>query len=231
MTPWVVGPVNGGSPASISYSTAERVESLRIDLRSAVACSGLMYCGVPSENPVSREACAARLATASAMPKSATSAVPVGEQDILRLDVAMHDALAVGVVERAATAVAMRSASSIGSWPRASRRARRDSPSTKRHHVEEEPVGARRSRRAGGLRVLQRGVTDLPEKALAAEHAAELGTEDLEGDVGGAEVARQVDGGHPPAPISRSSGSGRPGRLGECARFISIEQAAELWSM
>ena len=37
---------------------------------------------------------------ARAMPKSATTACPLVQQDVLRLDVAMNDALAVGVAQR-----------------------------------------------------------------------------------------------------------------------------------
>jgi hypothetical protein len=50
-----VGPMYGGSPASISYSTHARLYwSVRPSTRdSAIACSGLMYAGVPSESPVS----------------------------------------------------------------------------------------------------------------------------------------------------------------------------------
>ena len=61
--------------------------------RSPIACSGLMYVGVPSDIPVSRHPRAAGLLTASAMPKSATSALPVVEQNVLGLDVAVDHAV------------------------------------------------------------------------------------------------------------------------------------------
>ena len=66
------------------------------------------------------------------MPKSATSALAVVEQDVLRLDVAMDDAVPVGVVERVGDLAAMRTASAIGEL-RLARRAGRGaiSPSTK----------------------------------------------------------------------------------------------------
>ncbi len=50
-----VGPVNGGSPASISYITQPSAyTSLRAVIsRSPIACSGDMYCGVPRLIPVS----------------------------------------------------------------------------------------------------------------------------------------------------------------------------------
>jgi hypothetical protein len=73
-----LAPVTGGSPASISYSTAaSEYTSLRASMpRSPVACSGDMYCGVPSDRPV----CVRRLPpasfTASAIPKSASIASP-----------------------------------------------------------------------------------------------------------------------------------------------------------
>src|SRR3989441_6993557 len=45
-------PLKGGSPASIWYSTTPReYTSERPSVRSPVACSGLMYCGVPTTIP------------------------------------------------------------------------------------------------------------------------------------------------------------------------------------
>ena len=98
-----LAPVTGGSPASISYSTAaSEYTSLRASMpRSPVACSGLMYCGVPSESPVSREPVAARLLHGERDAEVGEHRLAFLEQDVLRLDVAMHDALAVRVVERA----------------------------------------------------------------------------------------------------------------------------------
>ena len=52
-------------------------ESLRGPIpRSPIACSGDMYCGVPSDMPVSVIRLPPALLAASAMPKSATSAEP-----------------------------------------------------------------------------------------------------------------------------------------------------------
>jgi hypothetical protein len=76
---WAVLPVNGGSPVSISYViTPSAYTSLGGPIsRSPMACSGLMYCGVPRLMPVSvmRAAFSLRL-TARAIPKSATRALP-----------------------------------------------------------------------------------------------------------------------------------------------------------
>ena len=71
-------PLCGGSPASISYSTlASEYTSLRgVISYSAVACSGLMYCGVPRLKPVSVMRPPAAALTVSAMPKSITIARP-----------------------------------------------------------------------------------------------------------------------------------------------------------
>ena len=69
--------------------------------RSPVACSGVMYCGVPSESPVCVTRSPPALLTASAMPKSATSGCAVVQQDVLRLEIAVDDAVPVRVVERA----------------------------------------------------------------------------------------------------------------------------------
>ena len=60
-----------------------------------IACSGLMYVGVPTAIPVRVSVSPPATLTARAMPKSATSARPLGEEDVLGLDVAMDDALRV----------------------------------------------------------------------------------------------------------------------------------------
>ena len=70
-------PPKGGSPASISYSTVpSEYTSDRTSRRPLpVDCSGLMYCGVPRYEP-GRVVRGAAESSASAMPKSATSACP-----------------------------------------------------------------------------------------------------------------------------------------------------------
>ena len=53
MTAWGDGPPNGGSPISISYRVQARLYwSLRPSTVPPTACSGLMYCGVPTTIPV-----------------------------------------------------------------------------------------------------------------------------------------------------------------------------------
>jgi hypothetical protein len=73
-----VFPVCGGSPTNISYTTApNEYTSVRpVSSRSPVACSGLMYSGVPSDSPVSVSRVPPAALTASAIPKSATRASP-----------------------------------------------------------------------------------------------------------------------------------------------------------
>ena len=76
-----------------------------------------------------------RCCTASAMPKSATSARwPSLQQDVLGLDVAMDHARRARTRARSATSRAMRTASAIGSCFSRSRRLRSVSPSTTASH-------------------------------------------------------------------------------------------------
>ena len=77
MTACTVGPVNGGSPTSISYNTQpNEYRSLRPSMASPTACSGLMYAGVPMLVPACVSVSAPESLTAFPMPKSATSAWP-----------------------------------------------------------------------------------------------------------------------------------------------------------
>ena len=100
---WAVGPVTGGSPASISYSTAaERVDvAARVEL--AVA-RGLLRAHVlrrAEREPGLGQAVAAGLAHRERDAEVGQHRLALEQQDVLRLDVAVHDAVPVGVVERA----------------------------------------------------------------------------------------------------------------------------------
>ena len=89
---------NGRWPHSISYITApSEYRSERASSSRPCTCSGDMYAGLPA-TPSSREM--SESAT-SAMPKSTMRDVAVlREQDVRRLDVAMHDAARMRVVQR-----------------------------------------------------------------------------------------------------------------------------------
>ena len=170
--------------------------------RSPVACSGDMYCGVPSERPVCVMRAPPAFEIASAMPKSATTGCPSLEQNVLGLEVAVDHAVRVRVVERAGDGD--RDADRfvdrqllLALEPRAERLAL-----DVRHHIEEQPVGVARVEQRQQVRVLEvRGDLDLAEEPLDAEHGAELRIEHLERDVAIVlEVAREIDGRHAAAP-------------------------------
>jgi hypothetical protein len=121
------------------------------------------------------------------------------QQDVLRLDVAVDDAVRVRLAERvgdlardaqrlvdrklalAVELVAQRLAGDV------------------RHHVVQQPVGLPRVEEWQDVRVLQpRGGADLGEEPLAAERGTEVGVEHLDGDVAlVAEIVREIDRGHP----------------------------------
>ena len=99
-------------------------------LGSPAACSGAMYAGVPIDVPicvsVAPGAGVRDALIALAMPKSVTTADAAGEQHVVGLDVAVHDAALVRVGERLRdVAQDARSTSAIGSGPRAEPRAQR----------------------------------------------------------------------------------------------------------
>ena len=121
-----------------------------------------------------------------------------GEEHVLRLDVAMDDAVAVGVVQggrglaRDPERVAHRELLLAGE-------AGAEGLALDVGHGEPEPAGrVARVEHGEDVRVLEPGrEADLAKEALGAESGGELGVEDLEGD--GAvvlEVAGEEDGGH-----------------------------------
>jgi hypothetical protein len=120
------------------------------------------------------------------------------QQDVARLDVAVDDVVAVGVVQR------------VGRLPRDADRLVHAELALavelvperlaldERHHVVEEPVGLARIEEGQDVGVLQvGGGLDLREEALGADDGGELGLEDLEGDLALVlDVLGQVDAGH-----------------------------------
>ena len=75
--------------------------SLRASIvRSPIACSGDMYCGVPSESPVCVMRCAAGLLHGERDAEVGDERVPALQQNVLGLDVAMDHAERVRVAER-----------------------------------------------------------------------------------------------------------------------------------
>ena len=120
------------------------------------------------------------------------------QQDVLGLDVAVDDAVAVRVVERRgdlggdAHRVGHRQLL-FAADPVADGLALDE-----RHHVIEEAVGVARVDEPEDVRVLQvGGGLDLGEEALGADHGAEFGTQHLDRHLAVVlDVVGQVDGGH-----------------------------------
>ena len=132
------------------------------------------------------------------MPKSASIASPFLEQDVLRLDVAMHELLAVRVVERARHLLRDRERLLDAELVLAIQLVAQRLAAHERQHVVEEAVRLARIDQREDVRMIEpRRDLDLGEEALGAEHRAELGAEDLEGDLAiELAIAGEVDDGH-----------------------------------
>ena len=149
-------------------------------LGSAAACSGDMYAGVPIDVPTcvsvepsfrGRARRADRLRDAEVGHRRGTA----GEQDVVRLDVAVHDAALVRVRRApSATSRRMPTASAIGSGPRASRRAQRLA-FDERHRVVRQAAHLARGEHRHDVRMLESGgELDLALEALDVDAGAEF---------------------------------------------------------
>ena len=134
------------------------------------------------------------------MPKSATSVLPsLGEQDVLGLDVAVDDAVLVGVLAApAAASRAIRSASSTGSCRSRRSRSRRVSPSTNGMVNQSWPAVSPESWTVRMCGCWSRAASRISRwNRSGPSDCGELGVEHLERDRAVVlEVVREVDRGH-----------------------------------
>lgn len=124
--------------------------------------------------------------------------VPIRQQDVFGLDVAMDHTVAVGVVQRighfAGNADGVVHRELTLTLQSCAQRLARDHG----HHIVEEAVGLSRIEQRQNMGVLEsRRGSDLGEKAFGAQHGAEVVVEHLDGHVARmAEVLGEIDRGH-----------------------------------
>ena len=109
---------------------AERVDvAARADVALTHRLLGRHVGGCAEGHTGLGHATVARLAGGEGDPEIGDEGAAIMQEDVLRLDVAMDDAPAVGIVQGTATSVAMRTASAMESCLSRASRSRRDSPS------------------------------------------------------------------------------------------------------
>ena len=128
------------------------------------------------------------------------------EEDVLRLDVAVNDPELVRIRERIGNLARDADGVVDGELLLAVEACAQRLACHERHYIVEEPVGTAGVEEREDVRMLEsRGRPDLAEKAIGAECGAEVGMEDLDGDVAVMpEVVGEEAVAMPPAPISRS---------------------------
>jgi hypothetical protein len=128
--------------------------------------------------------------------------VPLGEEDVLRLDVAVDDAAPVGVGQRIRDGHGDRQGVLDGHRvPAVEQRAQRAALEVG-HHVVEERIRRARVVQRNDVRMGETGRNlDLRQEAPTPERGGQLGLEHLHRDVAAMpEILRQVDGGHAATP-------------------------------
>ena len=220
-------PETGGSPASISYSTdGERVHvAARVDGAVARGLLGTHVLRRAERESGLREAIASRLGDGERDAEVGQHRLAFLKQDVLRLDVAVHQSLSVRVVERARDLLGDRERLVEAELVLALQLLPQRFAANVRQHVVEHAVRVARVDERENVRMVEpRRDLDLGEEPLGAEDRAELGAQDLERDVTiELAVVGEVDDGHPArpelafdrVPLAEDSGEGRRGwRLG-----------------
>ena len=123
---------------------------------------------------------------------------PIVQEDVLRLDVAVDDAVAVRIVERRGDLARDADRVVDGELLLAVEPVAQRLALDEGHDVEEVRVHRSRVEERQDVRVLEvRGELDLGEEPLGADHGGELGPQDLERDPPVvSEVCREIDHGH-----------------------------------
>ena len=146
--------------------------------------------------------------------------MPALQQHVLRLHVAVHDAVAVRVLERVRHLARelqgdVHGQAPLAREPRAQRLALDEG-----HDVPQQPARAPRVEQREDVRVLQRrGDADLLEEPLGADGGGELLAQHLDRDAAVVpQVAREVHGGHAAARRARARSRSGPRALSRVAR-------------
>ena len=123
----------------------------------------------------------------------------VVQENVLRLDVAMHHALAMRVIERTCDFAGDAYRVGDGQLPFTLQSRAQRFAGDQRHHVVQQAVGLAAVEQREDVRMLQaRCGADLAQESFATKCHAEVGVQHLDGDITIVfEIVREVHGGHP----------------------------------
>ena len=161
-----------------------------------------MYVGVPMARPLVVRSLSTRFTHRPRDPEVGHHGVPALEQDVPRLDVAVHHPARVGVGQRVGHLAGERQGIGDRKRPSRSQSLAQRLALDVGHDVVEQAVGLAGIVQRKDVRVGEPGGDlDLAEEPLGAERPGELGAEDLYGNRAMmAGIGCKVDGGHAPAP-------------------------------
>ena len=139
--------------------------------------------------------------------------MPAVQQDVLRLDVPVDDAVPVGVVEGAGDLGGYPDRIGDGELFLAIQPIPKALPLDERHHIEKEGIRRPRIEQRQDMRVLQvGGGLDLRQEAVGPDHRGELGAQHLDRNFAIVfQVLRQILSPCRPRPVLGQCGSGQRG--------------------